>query len=80
MNLAGTIKLIAQIGGVTQELGEYAAPIVKGLTHMREKAPTTSTGQELTPGDVQGQIDHAIATAASIEEKANRELGAQSPA
>lgn len=74
-NIAGTIKLIAQIAGVAHELGEYAAPIVKGLTELRSKAPTTSTGQDLSPEHVQQQIDHALATAQSIEDKANRELG-----
>jgi hypothetical protein len=73
-NATGLIKLVANIGGIAHELGEYAVPMIKALIDLRAKGPVTSTGEELTPAHVGAQIDAALETADAIADTAQAEL------
>lgn len=76
INLLGTIKLIAQIGNIAAEIGEYAAPIVEHLVTQRAKGPRAADGTERTVAAVQATIDHALRIAREGQAAAQGELDA----
>lgn len=76
INVPGLIKLVAQIGGVVHEIGEYTAPIVSAIVRQREKGPTRPDGTEAPAADVQATLDRALASAREGKATAEAELDA----
>ncbi|MGE0043688.1 MAG: hypothetical protein AB7H88_22405 [Vicinamibacterales bacterium] len=76
VNLTGTIKLIAKIGGVIHDLGAYSAPVLEAITKLREQGPTDADGHELTPAEVVERIEASRAVAQNIAQTAQEELDA----
>jgi len=76
INIAGTIKLIATIGGVIHDLGSYSAPVLEAITKLREQGPAAADGHELTPAEVVAQIDASRAVAQDIAQTAQAEIDA----